>query len=152
MLREMARQLPEMLERTVDVTSDVWGKLAICHGRGIEARIAAIRNRERVIRDNWLRRLREPPDWLLAEVEELAATRRHLEEENGAIVSQLDLAQTAKALLALLRRGLLTDISSKPPEEQAAWRGLISEARFSVGGTSGRGRVIITELIPLTRE
>jgi hypothetical protein len=151
MLREMARQLPQILVRTAEVTSAMWAKPGI--GGDVEARLAAIRDRERIIRDRWLRRMQEPPDWLLAEVQELATARRRLEEERAAISSQQDVAESADEMLALLHAGRLSvsEMASQPPERQAAiWRRLISEARFTVGGTSGRGRTISAELIPLT--
>ncbi len=151
MLRAMAKQLPDILDRTADLTSAVWAKLAIGPDGGLGARIEAIELHERNLRDNWLRRMTTPPDWVLAEAQEIAAAKQRLHEERAAIAAQRELAQVADDVLTLLRSGRIRDLDTRTPEQQAAvWRRLISHARFTVGGTSGKGRTVSVELTPIT--
>jgi hypothetical protein len=151
MLRAMAKQLPDILERTADVTSAIWAKLAIGSDGGTDAQITALDQREIFLRDNYVRRMKVPPDWLLAEMQEIAEAKQRKLQERAAIAAQRDLAQIAAEVLAMLRSGRIRDLETQTPERQAAvWRHLISEARFTVGGTSGKGRTVSVELTPIT--
>ena len=91
-----------------------------------------------------------PPDWVLAEVQELAETRTLLEEERDLMATNGNVEQTAEEVLSTIRSGRQTDLLTHPPEVQAAvWRRLICRAYFDVGGTSGKGRTTTAELVPI---